>query len=116
MQSNNMTEESTAQNSHGSRAPGRVMGIGSLVCFAVALAVLVLFLTSVIYGYFQGGRGEMAGAGWAVLEMGLIHTVGMLGVVFGYVARHANALARLGMWASAILLVVFWLGMALSPV
>ena len=52
----------------------------------------------------------------AVLQMGLIHMIGMTGTILGYLAPAGCRLARWGLWSNVILLVIFWLGIALSPI
>jgi hypothetical protein len=95
---------------------GRALGIGSLVCFAISLVLTVVFVANAVDEYFHGDGGDMAGAPPAVLQMGLIHMIGMTGTVLGYLAPAGCRLARWGLWSNVILLVIFWLGIALSPI
>ena len=100
----------------GAQRRGRALGICSLVCFAIALGLTVVFVTNAVNEYFHGDGGDMAGAPPAVLQMGLIHMIGMTGTILGYLAPTGCRLARWGLWSNVILLVIFWLGIALSPI
>jgi hypothetical protein len=100
----------------GPERRGRALGICSLVCFAIGLVLTVVFVASAVNEFFHGNGGDMAAAPPAVLQMGLIHMTGMTGTILGYLAPKGCRLARWGLWSNVILLVVFWLGIALSPI
>ncbi len=100
----------------GARRRGRKLGIWSLVCFAIGLVLVLVFVANAVDEFFHGDGGDMAGAPPAVLQMGLIHMAGMTGTILGYIAPAGCRLARWGLWSNVILLVVFWLGIALSPI
>ncbi len=100
----------------GPRRRGRVLGICSLVCFAIALVLTLMFVADAVNEFYHGDGRDMAAAPPAVLQMGLIHMVGMTGTILGYLAPDGCRLARWGLWSNVILLVIFWLGIALSPI
>ena len=100
----------------GPHRRGRALGIASLVCFAIALLLTVVFVANAVDEYLHGDGGDMAGAPPAVLQMGLIHMMGMTGTILGYLAPADCRLARWGLWSNIVLLVIFWLAIALSPV
>jgi hypothetical protein len=102
--------------SDGARRRGRTLGIWSLVCFVIALVLVLVFVANAVHEYFHGDGGDMAAAPPAVLQMGLIHMAGMTGTILGYLAPTGCRMARWGLWSNVILLVIFWLGIALSPI
>jgi hypothetical protein len=100
----------------GPQRRGRVLGICSLVCFAIALVLTILFVANAVNEFLHGNGGDMASAPPAVLQMGLIHLTGLTGTILGYLAPTGCRLARWGVWSNVVLLVIFWLGIALSPI
>jgi hypothetical protein len=102
--------------SDGPRRRGRMLCVCSLVCFAIALALVLVFVANAVDEFFHGDGGDMAAAPPAVLQMGLIHLIGMTGTILVYLAPAGCRLARWGLWSNVILLVIFWLGIALSPI
>ncbi len=105
-----------ADDSGAPRRRGRLLGICSLVCFAIALMLTLFFVANAVNEFYHGDGRDMAAAPPAVLQMGLIHLVGMTGTILGYLAPKGSRMARWGLWSNVILLVIFWLGIALSPV
>ena len=100
----------------GPQRRGRLLGICSLVCFAIALMLTLFFVANAVNEFYHGDGRDMAAAPPAVLQMGLIHLVGMTGTILGYLAPGGSRMARWGLWSNTVLLVIFWLGIALSPV
>ena len=100
----------------GRRRRGRALGICSLVCFAIALVLTLMFVADAVNEFYHGDGRDMAAAAPAVLQMGLIHMTGMTGTILGYLAPDGSRTARWGLWSNVILLVIFWLGIALSPI
>ena len=112
--SDNMPERPPDKNAQTSLARRRALGIAAIVCFCLACLALVAYLATAVAAYFGRAGGEMGAAGPVLTELGLIHALGLLGVVFAFIGR-GSRLARWGLWMNAILLVVFWVGMAMTP-
>lgn len=92
----------------------RVLGVASLACFGLALLIALAVMIGSIDNYRQGAGPDASAAGRAATMMGLFHLVGMVGTALGFAGRRAP-LARFGLWLNSVLLVVFWLGVALWP-
>ena len=114
--SNEGTGAPPADDSGAPQRRGRLLGVCSLVCFAIALVLALFFVANAVDEFYHGAGGDMAAASSAVLQMGLIHLVGMTGTILGYLAPSSSRMARWGLWSNVILLVIFWLGIALSPI
>lgn len=114
--SNEGTGAPLADDSGGPERRGWLLGICSLVCFAIALMLTLFFVANAVDEFYHGDGRDMAAAPPAVLQMGLIHMTGMTGTILGYLAPKGCRLARWGLWSNVILLVIFWLGIALSPI
>ena len=107
-------DRAVGQDAKGSERTARVLGVASLACFGLALLIALAVVARSIDDYRQGAGPDVAAAGRAAMMMALLHLVGMVGTALGFAGRHAP-LARWGLWLNTILLVVYWLGVALWP-
>jgi hypothetical protein len=108
-----MSEHVSPRDAAPRTAASRALGIGSVVCCATALGLAAFIVGNSIYGYLQG---VPAAAGLMALLMAMFHATGLVGTVLGFAGMRRDGLARFGAWLNPILLVVFWLGVALWPI
>ena len=87
-------------------------GVGSLACFAIALLLSALVVGDSLRRFFINAEATTLPA--APL-MALLHVVGIVGTILGFAGRRRDWRARWGLWLNSVLLVVFWLGVALWP-
>jgi hypothetical protein len=91
------------------------LGIGSNGCFAVAAIASLLAVASSIEQFVRGAEAVPGATGRIALLMTVLHLSGMIGTALGFAGRHRSRSARLGLWLNSVLLVVFWVGVALWP-